>query len=234
MLNCSICENGFFSKFPTAKYSNNGFFISQFAGNQRLISSLVGTSETTRATPSPYTKFSQWLAGIIDLQGNLDVNNNDLTSCEIYMQIKFEPCLLFCQHFFGGSIKKRAGFHGLRWRLERKEGMIKLINLINGEIRLSNRLLQLHRVCTTLKISPLIPNSIIHPNNAWYSGVFYTADSTIEVQSRYITVVVELKNRFGGFIYFDTGQNGYYKWVLNSPPVDYLKENPLWLGQEMI
>lgn len=58
--------------FNQPRSSKNGKTKIKSAGNQRLISSLVGTSETTRATIYPKS-FSEWLAGIIDGDGTIGI-----------------------------------------------------------------------------------------------------------------------------------------------------------------
>lgn len=51
-----------------SRSSQNIILRKQSAGNQRLSSSLVGTSETTRVT---HISFNEWLAGLIDDDGSL-------------------------------------------------------------------------------------------------------------------------------------------------------------------
>lgn len=53
--------------------SENVIYNIQSAGNQRHKSSLVGTSETTRA-PTFSTSFCAWLAGVIDGDGKIKVS----------------------------------------------------------------------------------------------------------------------------------------------------------------
>ena len=90
----------------------------RFAGNQRPthrvhVSSLVGTSETKRATcfTSP---FCQWLAGLIDGDGSFQVSKAGNTSCEITMGSADLVCLRYLQDKLGGSIKPRSGVNALR------------------------------------------------------------------------------------------------------------------------
>ena len=109
----------------------------------RLSSYLVGTSETTRAS-----RFNVWLSGLIDGCGALLITKKGKASCEIIVDISDEKMLRIIQNQLGGSIKRRAGVHGIRWRLDNEKGMIDLINRINGNIRHSSRLKQLHHLCT--------------------------------------------------------------------------------------
>lgn len=230
--------------------SQNVITESQSAGNQqqnRKNSSLVGSSETTRTTTYPLI-FSQWLAGVIDGDGSLQVSKQGYTSCEITMGITDEPCLRYIQDKLGGSIKMRSGVKAWRWRLHNKEGMIKLVHCINGHIRHSSRVLQLHKVCNTLNITPLAPLVLSH-KSAWFAG-FFDADGTITYSMKKhrntVTVLPQLtisvtnkvladvkyyKEVFGGAIYFDSAQNGYYKWTVQSRDhifmmLDYFKACP--------
>lgn len=236
---CTICWNDLLSDdatifvsgvFITSRIGNNVSSGIQSAGNQRPrrnVSSLVGTSETTRAT-SFNLQFCQWLAGLIDGDGSLQVSKAGYTSCEITMSSADLPALRYIQDKLGGSIKPRAGVNAIRWRLHNKAGMTTLIDCINGHIRHSSRLVQLHRVATQLGIVPLIPNKTMDKSHAWFAG-FFDADGTITLNtsgsSPQVTISITnkvaadvqfYKDVFGGAIYFDRSQNGYYKWTVQS------------------
>jgi len=204
----------------------------QSAGNQRHKSSLVETSETTRAAHYT-TSFCQWLAGLIDGDGSLLVSKKGYTSLEITMGLEDLPCLKYIQNKLSGSIKLRSGAKAWRYRLHNKQGMIKLIHCINGYIRHSSRLKQLHHVCQLLDIPVILPSRISN-NSSWFAG-FLDADGTITLKNSYcsdtnkysvqlsIRVINKLlqdvqwfKDIFGGNIYFDSSQNGYYIWSVQS------------------
>ena len=85
--------------------------------NERSYSShLVGTSETTRATSfdSKETRFNQWLAGLIDGDGSLQVSKAGYSSCEITVALVDERMLRIIQNKLGGSIKPRSGVRAIR------------------------------------------------------------------------------------------------------------------------
>lgn len=143
------------------------------------------------------------------------------------MGIEDLPLLRYIQNSLGGSIKLRSGAKAYRYRLMNKSGMIRLINGINGHIRHSGRLLQLHRVCTQLNILTLspLPLTIESP---WFRG-FFDADGTvgfylknghpqltISVTNKLLIDVQPYLDLLGGNIYFDQSQNGYYKWSIQS------------------
>lgn len=222
---------------------------------KRYKSYLVGTSETTCAITNNLStktlnneninitnKFNQWLAGLIDGDGYLGVSKKGYTSCEITIDLKDEKALNIIKQKFGGSIKLRSGVKAVRYRLHNKEGMIKLINAINGNIRNSKRLPQLHNVCHILNIPILEPINLTY-NNAWFTG-FFDADGTINfyfknnipqltisVTNKYLQDIKPYMNIFNGNIYYDRSQNGYYKWSIQSKNdinyfINYIKLHP--------
>lgn len=105
--------------------------------------------------------------------------------------------------------------------MHNKIGIVALVNCINGDIRHSTRLVQLHRVCSCLSICPKIPCKM-SKSNAWFAG-FFDADGTVTLNSKRLPqLTISVTNKalidvqyfidvFGGNIYFDTRQNGYYK-----------------------
>ncbi len=245
---CAICWNGSEAYLITMcisgvsisfnpRHSQNmkNALGAQSAGNQRpprrQVSSLVGSSETTRATRStsnsiPSFKFCQWVAGLIDGDGCFLVSKAGYISCEITIGSNDLHCLRILQNAFGGSIKPRSGAKALRWRLHNRQGIIVLINCVNGHIRHSARLLQLHRVCQLLNIESKTASTHMDTTNAWFAG-FFDADGTvtlntttlqltISVTNKLIMDVLPYKDTFGGYIYFDSAQNGYYKWTVQT------------------
>ena len=98
------------------------------------------------------------LAGLIDGDGSLQVSKARYSSCEITVALADESMLLYIQSKAGGTIKKRSGVQAVRWRLHNRQGMLALVNRINGYIRHSSRLEQLKRVCILLDIKILNPD----------------------------------------------------------------------------
>lgn len=207
----------------------------QSAGNQRHKSSLVGSSETIRATTfhSPVRsegqkeKFFEWLAGLIDANGSLLVNKKGYISLEITMPIEDLRTLRYIQNFIGGSIKLRSGVKAYRYRLHNKEAIINLINGINGHIRHSSRIIQLHRICQILNISVLFP-SILYKESKWFAG-FFDGDGTItmNIKNNIPQLNIRVTNKkledikyyqtfFGGSIYFDNSNYGCYIWSIQN------------------
>lgn len=188
--------------------------------------------------------FNQWLAGLIDGDGYFGIVNKKYPQLEITVELRDEPMLTLIQNKYGGSIKLRSGVKAVRYRLSKKEHLIKLVNDINGNIRNSKRMVQYDRVCDILniKVKPLEKLSI---NNGWFMG-FFDADGTINyyyrntktkvstqiflsVSNKYKHDVEEFSNIFGGKIYFDKKGYGSYKWNAHSEDVlmNYYNYNKL-------
>ena len=207
---------------------------------------LVGTSETIRPLSCECSKnnpWNEWLAGIIDGDGCLLVNKSGYTSCEITMGLEDEHALAIIKQNLGGSLKLRSGVKALRYRLHNKKGMIELIKTINGNIRHTSRIKQLELVCSRLEIGIIYPSNLT-VNNGWFSG-FFDADGTItysiknnypqitiSVTNKLLVDVITFKDVFGGNIYYDKSQNGYYKWSIQSRTdiekfQSYILKNPI-------
>lgn len=105
--------------------------------------------------------------------------------------------------------------------------MKKLVEAVNGNIRNSKRLVQLNKICLILNINLKEPKRL-NKENGWFSG-FFDADGTItislkngypqlciSVTNKYLVDVEDYKKIFGGEIYFEKSQNGYYKWMISS------------------
>jgi hypothetical protein len=235
---CAICWNNLQNDFPTIIISGSILITPRFsknrkskiksAGNQRHKNSLVVTSETTCATIYPKS-ICEWLAGIIDGDGSLQVNKKGNISLEITMGLEDLPLLRFIQNMLGGSIKMRSGAKAYRYRLHNKQGMINLIFSINGYIRHSGRLAQLHRVlCSQILVIPVIQGNTLTISSHWFGG-FFDADGTIGISIKNLIPQLSIrvtnklfqdieifKTIFGGNIYYDSSQNGYYQWSIQS------------------
>jgi ubiquinol-cytochrome c reductase cytochrome b subunit len=75
------------------------------------------------------------------------------------------PTLMLIKNKLGGSVKLRSGVKAYRYRLHNREGMMKLVNMVNGNIRNSKRIPAFIKVCTVLNIN-YIPASILTTSNA--------------------------------------------------------------------
>jgi len=210
-------------------FANANFNTGTDNNNQQT---LVGTSEAecsrTLSDKKQERHFNEWLAGLIDGDGCFLISKEGYASCEITAGLLDEPMLLYVKNRLGGSVKPRSGCKAVRWRLHNRMGIITLVNRVNGLIRNSKRVVQLQRVCELYNISFLSPKPL-HPNSCWYAG-FFDSDGTITFsikgQSRQIQLrlgvtnklecdVIMFKERFGGSLYYDRSQNGYYSVTIS-------------------
>ena len=230
LINTLLVSGIFFNYYP---YKVKTLLMSDNLPVTKRYNFLVGTSETTRplSSKSSFTlkekSWNEWLAGLIDGDGCLLVNKAGYTSCEITMGLEDGHALAIIKQKIGGSIKLRSGVKALRYRLHNKKGMIELINRINGNIRHTSRIKQLESICLNLGINIKYPRAITI-KNGWFSG-FFDADGTItysmknsypqltiSVTNKLLIDVIKFKYIFGGNVYFDKGQNGYYKWSIQA------------------
>jgi hypothetical protein len=186
-------------------------------------------------------RYNEWLAGIIDGDGSLLVSKTGYSNCEITMDKYDYHTLMSIKNKLGGSVKLRSGVNAYRYRLCNKDGMVDLINRINGNIRNSKRIPALIKVCNVLNIT-YIPALPLTTSNAWFSG-FFDSDGTIvakfDTQSPTIIISVSNKDRvdvepfllFNGNIYYSKSNYGHYIWQISSKSdilnmLDYFKTSP--------
>nr|YP_010692861.1 intron-encoded RNA maturase [Periconia digitata]WCA44860.1 intron-encoded RNA maturase [Periconia digitata] len=200
--------------------------------NKKSIHSLSNTNKDLR--------FKQWLAGLIDGDGCFLLTKKGYASLEITMDIRDERALQAVKNIYGGSIKLRSGVSALRYRLHNKQGLLNLVNDVNGHIRNPVRLIQLNYICVNYNIDLIYPEKLtLH--NGWLSG-FFDADGTITINSstwqlsisasqktsEILTPLVEL---YGGYVYIDRGGNGSFKWYVTKKEeilnlIEYFKKYP--------
>ena len=217
----------------------------------KALSSLVGTSEAIRllnirskhnlkSNIDKDLRFKQWLAGLIDGDGCFLLSKKGYASLEITMDIRDERALKAVKNVYGGSIKLRSGVSALRYRLHHKEGLLNLINDINGHIRNPIRLIQLNYICIKYHITIKHPEKLTS-NNGWLSG-FFDADGTISINSsnwqlsisagqKTYEILTPLVEAYGGYIYIDRGGNGSFKWYITKKEdilnlIEYFKKYP--------
>lgn len=219
-------------KFDNVIYLNkpNEESINKIVKTDNSIMTMVNKSELNTNNTD---KFNQWLAGLIDGDGYLGLTEGKYPICEITVGIEDEKMLRKIQNKFGGSIRPKSGNNSYRYRLSNRPAMIALINAINGNIRNSKRLPQLHKLCLNLNILVLDPIPLTI-DNAWISG-FFDADGTnnihyydkkglknvcpqlfISISNKYLADVECIQKVLGGAIYYDKACNGYYKWMITN------------------
>ena len=213
---------------------------------------LVGTSETIRllnknkrlihklSNSDKDLKLKQWLAGLIDGDGCFTLSKKGYAGLEITMDIRDERALQTVKNVYGGSIKLRSNSNALRYRLHHKDGLLKLINDVNGLIRNPNRLVQLNKICLKYDLNLIWPEKLTF-DNGWFSG-FFDADGSVTISktnwqlsisasqktTELLTPLVEL---YGGYVYIDNGSSKSSKWYITKKEdilklIEYFKKYP--------
>lgn len=184
-------------------------------------------------------KWCQWLAGLIDGDGSFYLSKAGYGSLEIIMDIRDQHALQIIKNVYGGSIKLVSGQKTLRYSLRHKQGLLWLMNDVNGEIRNSYRLIQLNKLCVKYDIVLLYPNKLNY-NNAWLSGLFDADGSitlnktngqlTITLTQKTSEILKPLPELYNGSIYIDKTNNSF-KWYISEKQnilklVEYFKNYP--------
>lgn len=157
--------------------------INQSAGNP-----IGGSSETIRKLSE---KDIDWLAGVLDGDGNFDIinikncttpNGSIITTRRALKQIRITQhprdgrILYRVKEILGGSIKPK-GKKYLIWTISTKSQMIYCLNLINGKIRL--KVPGFKEACLLTNITYIQANYKIERNSGYLSGLTDTDGSIV-------------------------------------------------------
>ena len=213
----------------------NSTFIPFFLTGTRILGARNIMSSSNKSN-----QFYEWLGGLIDGDGIFLLTKKGYASLEITMDIRDEHALQIIKNVYGGSIKLRSGANVLRYRLHHKSGLLSLINDINGNIRNSNRLVQLNKICIKYELKLIYPKPLTY-NNGWLSGLF-DSDGTITINSTINQLSISVSQKtyelleplvklYGGNIYIDNGKSQSFKWYISKREdiinlMNYFKENP--------
>ena len=152
------------------------------------------TYVTTQSCSESEQKFNEWLSGLIDGDGTFFVSKKGYANFKIVMYKEDKFALYTLKHKFGGSIKEISS--GLKYKLAHKQGLIKLVNSVNGLIRNPTRMLELDKVCKLYNIEFEASKPLTY-YNGWFSG-FIDSDGSIyydEKQDQLILSVTQ-KNKY--------------------------------------
>jgi hypothetical protein len=109
-------------------------------------------------------QFFEWLAGLIDGDGQFHLTKKSFASLKIVMDLKDKSSLYLIKHKYGGFVKEIAGSNALKYKLANPKGLISLINDVNGLIRNPIRMLQLNRICLKYNIKLQEPQPLTYHN----------------------------------------------------------------------
>lgn len=153
-----------------SKNQNNNIYkyISQSAGNETFYYGL-GSSETTRALSD---KNKEWLAGIIDGHGNFNLNS-------IWVQLSTQDSriLYHIKDLLKTGRIITVGNNLIMYIVSHREGMKKLVNTINGHIKI--KVPEFINACQILDINYIPASPIIPQDSSYLAGLIDTDGSIL-------------------------------------------------------
>jgi hypothetical protein len=200
-------------------------------------SMLVGTSETVRVLSvclmnSPAKlgngnddlKLCQWIAGVIDGDGNFYISKKGYVELSVVMEPRDIACLHKLKSRYGGSVKATSHSKAIRFRLHHKTGILSVISDVNSLIQNPVRLAQFEQVCSLYNV-PIKPTVELSYSSAYFSGLFDTDGSVYyNKTSMQVFITVSQKNRYlldliasvyGGSVYSANANKTAYKWTVS-------------------
>ena len=228
-----------YSVLPNLQVTN-----AQLIFNLEDPSMLVGTSETVRmfsyclsskkelnkGNDDTDLKVRQWIAGVIDGDGNFYISKKGYVELSVVMEPRDIACLYKIKQRYGGSIKATSHAKAIRFRLHRMAGIQQVIKDVNGLIQNPVRLLQFKKVCNLYNVET-IPSVDLKYDSAYLSGLFDTDGSVyFNKQSMQVFITVTQKGRelldilvpvYGGVVLSSNKNATAFKWTV-SKKIDVL------------
>jgi len=206
-------------------------------------SMLVGTSETVCVLSTCLKKgnddlkLRQWIAGVIDADGNFHISKKGYVELTVVMEPRDIACLYKLKQRYGGSVKSTSHANAIRFRLHHKAGILQVINDINGIILNPVRLAQLNKLCSLYNIQ-LEPSIKLEYLSGYLSGLFESDGSiyynkpsnqvfiTVTQRDRYLLDL--LLSVYGGSS-SNSGKTAY-KWTVSrkSEVIDLIENYFHW------
>ena len=202
-------------------------------------SMLVGTSETVRMFSSCLCsnkdqikgnddtdlKVRQWIAGVIDGDGNFHVSKKGYVELSVVMEPRDIACLYKMKQRYGGSVKATSHAKAVRFRLHHMAGIKLVIKDVNSLIQNPVRYAQFKKVCELYSIETISPISLTY-NSAYLSGLFDTDGSVYYNQkSMQVFITVTQKGRelldilvpiYGGVVRSSNKNATAFKWIVSK------------------
>lgn len=166
-----------------------------FENNYNTSDPLLPEGNTIKSDNNP-DPFFEWLAGVIDGDGNFNLSKGGTARFNVTMDIRDKSALYEIKHKLGGSIYTIANANALRYQLSHRKGLIILIKGVNGLIRNPVRMIQMNKLCLKYGIELLYPKPLTF-NNGWLSG-FIDSDGSIYMNeaSGQVFISASQKNKY--------------------------------------
>lgn len=223
-----------YSVLPNLQVTN-----AQLIFNLEDPSMLVGTSETvrmfssclcskkehTKGNDDTDLKVRQWIAGVIDGDGNFHISKKGYVELSVVMEPRDIACLYKMKQRYGGSVKATSHAKAVRFRLHHMAGIKLVIKDVNSLIQNPVRYAQFKKVCELYSIETISPISLTY-NSAYLSGLFDTDGSVYYNQkSMQVFITVTQKGRelldilvpiYGGVVRSSNKNATAFKWIVSK------------------
>ena len=179
-----------------------------------------GFSETIRQLSNSDKKFYQWLAGIVDGDGNFDIRKNTLNkptlkAIRIKLHNRDVRILTRIQNnLHMGRIMTDKNKPYSMYIVSNKQDMYNLINKLNGLIRI--KVDSFKKACELYNINYIEPDFNIQPYDPYFSGLVDTDGSIVfNFSSNRIECNLEFKyNSYTSKLCFDNVIPNYKPYIL--------------------
>ena len=161
----------------------------------RMFSTCLSKNEHTKGNDDTDLKVRQWIAGVIDGDGNFYISKKGYVELSVVMEPRDIACLYKIKQRYGGSVKATSHAKAVRFRLHHMAGIQQVIKDVNGLIQNPVRLLQFKKVCNLYNVET-IPSVDLKYDSAYLSGLFDTDGSVyFNKQSMQVFITVTQKGR---------------------------------------
>lgn len=190
----------------------------------------INIHNPTHIKPLTEEDFGHYLAGLIDGDGNFSYRH-----CTIAFNILDASSAFYIKKYLKyGTITKIPSKNAIKLVISKKEGLEKIVNLVNGKLRIPFKIECIEKYLIPSYLTPfnlqkkLSLNSSSDLNNYWLAG-FVDADGSFQIKilEREKRVLPEIrlnlqidqkkndllnliKKQFGGNIGYRRSQNTYY------------------------
>jgi len=175
----STIELGIYLCIKSIFWGNTLFILGNIVSTNKNLNNIFRdhTLEAKNVDINNTTKLGSYLAGLIEGDGSIYINNKGASMIVIAFNNKDLPLALKIQCILGsGNLYKIKGKNAYTYVISNLKGLIKIINLINGKMR-TLKIEQLHKLIDLINnknnnnITPLPLDNSSLDSNAWLSGI---------------------------------------------------------------
>ena len=191
----------------------------------RMFSTCLSKNEHTKGNDDTDLKVRQWIAGVIDGDGNFHISKKGYVELSVVMEPRDIACLYKIKQRYGGSVKATSHAKAVRFRLHHMAGIQQVIKDVNGLIQNPVRLLQFKKVCNLYNVET-IPSLELKYLSAYLSGLFDTDGSVyFNKKSMQVFITVTQKGRelldilvpvYGGVVRSSNKNATAFKWTVSK------------------